>query len=195
EVRGQGAFRRQGASAALSRTDWEIAFQEAALAVRVVRTFAGVLYREEKLQLTEQTLRVNEEAAQQVRRLVEQAKLRPADLILARTEVEEARAQLGAGRTALGVARHELRRALGVTDGTFELQGTLERPPQEWDALALLEQALERRADLRARQEAVAEADARLRLAQAGRFGNPTVGPDYEYDAARVSNIGVQLAV
>src|SRR5262249_51716515 len=51
EVRGQGKQRRQAAQAALSRADWEIAFQETALAVRVARTFNAVLYRKEKLRL------------------------------------------------------------------------------------------------------------------------------------------------
>lgn len=46
EIRGQRTYRRQGAAAALSRTDWEIASQEIALAVRVIRTFDAVLYRQ-----------------------------------------------------------------------------------------------------------------------------------------------------
>src|SRR5205807_9933596 len=44
QIRHQGKYRRQGAAAALSRTDWEIAAQEVALAVRVERAFGTVLY-------------------------------------------------------------------------------------------------------------------------------------------------------
>jgi hypothetical protein len=36
EVRRQGRYRREAAAATLSRTDWEIASQEVALAIRVI---------------------------------------------------------------------------------------------------------------------------------------------------------------
>src|SRR6266436_4852161 len=63
EVRGQGKYRRAGAAAALSRADWEIAHQEVALAVRVLRAYNAVLYRQEKIKLIDQTIRINEDAA------------------------------------------------------------------------------------------------------------------------------------
>jgi outer membrane protein TolC len=59
----------------------------------------------------------------------------------------------------------------------------------------LLTAALERRPDLRARQAAVLEAEGRLRLAMADRYGNPDLGPDYEYNETRVNFIGAQLAL
>jgi cobalt-zinc-cadmium efflux system outer membrane protein len=66
---------------------------------------------------------------------------------------------------------------------------------RDWDAAALTQTALGRRPDLHARQTAVAEADARLRLAVADRYGNPNLGPDYEYNETRVNFIGAQLVV
>jgi outer membrane protein TolC len=195
EVRGQGTHRRQAAVAALSRTDWEIAFQEVALAVRAARAFQSVLYRQQKLRLIEETVRLNEQAAEGVRRLVEQGKLRGPDLIVARSEANDARTQLSTGRAALATALFDLRRSLGMVKEALELQGTLEVPSQRWDATALTQEALEHRADLHARQAAVAEADARLRLEVANRFGNPNLGPDYEIDATRVSNIGAQITL
>jgi outer membrane protein TolC len=195
EVRGQGRHRQQAAEAALSRTDWEIAFQEVALAVRVARTFKAVLYRQEKLRLIEEAIRLNEKAAEQVRLLVEQGKLRSPDLIMARSEVTDSRTQISTGRTALATALSDLRSSLGMVNETVELHGTLETPSQRWDAEALTQAALERRADLHARQAAVAEADARLRLEVANRFGNPNVGPAYEYDPTRVNLIGAQITL
>src|SRR5262249_44575423 len=70
EVRGQKKHRVEGARAALARADWEIASQEAALALRVVRAFQAVLYREEKLRLARQTLEVNEDAVRRAGELV-----------------------------------------------------------------------------------------------------------------------------
>src|SRR5436190_5310811 len=43
ELRHQGLYRRQGACATLSRTDWEIAYQELLLAGRVMGAFNTVL--------------------------------------------------------------------------------------------------------------------------------------------------------
>jgi len=193
EVRGQGRIRREGASATLSRTDWEIAFQELTLVARVARAYGGVLYRQEKLRLIEEFIRVNERGAEDVRKLKDAGRLRPADLVLARTEIDDARAQLGLARVALQTAWVELRRALGLVCEPFEVAGTLELPSLPEDCAALTEAALQLRPDLHARQAAVAEADARLRLEIANRWGNPNLGPDYEYDPSQINLIGAQL--
>jgi cobalt-zinc-cadmium efflux system outer membrane protein len=195
EIRGQGKYRRRAACAALRRTDWDIAQQEVALAVRVIRAYAGVLYRQEKLDMVNEMIRVNEEAAGQVEQLVKAGKLRPADLLLAGTEVQDARAQLSVRRAALAPALAELRAALGVVGDTPPLAGFPARPLGTWDAAALTETALARRPDYHARQTAVAEADARVRLAVADRYGNPNIGPDYEYNETRVNFIGAQIVV
>jgi cobalt-zinc-cadmium efflux system outer membrane protein len=195
EVHHQGKHRRDAALASLSRTDWEIAFQEVSLAVRVARAFDGLLYRREKLRLLEETVRLNQEAAEQVQKLAEAGRLRPADLIVARTEVDDARAQLTPGRVALISARYEFRRSLGLIEEAIEPLGTLDNPAPAADDRQLLQAAVQTRADLRARQMAVAEADARLRLTQADRYGNPNIGPAYEYDPTRINLIGVQFSV
>jgi cobalt-zinc-cadmium efflux system outer membrane protein len=80
-------------------------------------------------------------------------------------------------------------------NGAFELDGTLDAPPTQWEAETLLQTALERRADLHAREAAVGEADARLRLEVANRYSNPYIGPAYEYDPARINLIGAQVAL
>jgi outer membrane protein TolC len=58
-----------------------------------------------------------------------------------------------------------------------------------------MREALENRADLHAHRAAVEEADARLRLQIADRYGNPNIGPAYEYDPTRVSLIGAQITL
>jgi cobalt-zinc-cadmium efflux system outer membrane protein len=194
EWNGQGTYRQQAAEAGLSRTDFEIANSELTLAIRTARAFSGVLYRQQKLRLVEETIKLNEEAAAQVAKLVG-GKLRAADLILAQTEVDAAKAQIGTGRAPLLAAWAELASALGITEERFALRGTLEVKPPTWDFDTLVRAALERRPDLRARQAAVGEAEARLRLERANRWGNPNFGPDYEYNETRVNFIGAQLTV
>jgi outer membrane protein TolC len=57
----------------------------------------------------------------------------------------------------------------------------------------LMPRALDKRADLRARQAAAAKADATLQLTIANRYGNPTIGPAYAYDPTRINLIGGQI--
>jgi outer membrane protein TolC len=195
EIRGQRGYRRQGAQHALQRAEWEIADREVALAVRVVRAYTAVLYRLEKLQVIQKTIAVDEKAGSQVEALVKGGKLREADRILVQTELADARAQLAIGYSALVPAWHELRRALGLVDETFRPQGTLQAQSQSWDPASLVQAALQRRPDRHARESAVSEAEAKVGLARADRYGNPNVGPAYEYDPTRVNLIGVQITL
>jgi cobalt-zinc-cadmium efflux system outer membrane protein len=195
EVRGQGQYRRRAAGAALTRAEWEIAVQEVSLAVRVVRAFDAVIYQQNKLRLVEEALQLNQQAAEQVSLLVKNGKLRGIDLILARTEVNDTRGQLELTRVAGTKAWHELRRALGVREGNFIVEGVLDAQFTKDAAEPLLAAALERRPDLHARQAAVAESDARVRLAVADRYGNLNAGAAYEYDPTRINLIGIQFSV
>jgi cobalt-zinc-cadmium efflux system outer membrane protein len=191
----QGRYRRQGAAAALSRTDWEIAYQEQTLAVQVIRAYSTLLYRLEKVRLLEETLRFNRQLVVDVGELIKAGKLRNPDRIVAETEVSDTLDLLGAGQESLTAARQDLYRLLGMVGGVFEVAGTLDLPPQTWDPAALTEMALTRRADLRARREGVAEAAAAVRLAVANRYGNPSVGPAYTYDSTGVNMFGAQINV
>jgi cobalt-zinc-cadmium efflux system outer membrane protein len=195
EVRGQGNYRRQQALAALSRTEWEIADQEEKLAVHVIRSFEEVLYRREKQKLIQETIDLARTTVQQLSALRKANSVPQADLILARSEEDDARAQLGAGRTLVAAAEYNLRRGLGLVDEPLQILGVMEAPERTYQTADLLEEASERRGDLRARQVAVSEADAKLRLTIADRYGNPIMGPAYTYDNSRVSEIGVQLNV
>lgn len=194
ELRHQGRYRRQVAAAALSRTDWEVAYQEQTLAVFVFRAYATLLYRQEKLRLLDETVRLNQRLVEDMRRLD-----RPiADRIVAETELIDVVNTLNAAggrRELLAIARNDLARALGVVEAAFEAEGPLELPPLDWDPAALTAVAVARRADLQARRMAVAETAAAVRLAVADRYGNPSVGPAYTYDPTGVNLIGVQLNV
>jgi outer membrane protein TolC len=193
ETRGQGAYRREGANAALSRVEWDVAFQEMNLAIRVVKAFDSVLYRQEKMALLERTVKLDQETVKQVRDLVTLGKLHGPDLILAQTEVDDVRSQLSPARTALVAARYDLRRALGMVDDSIHLDGKLDTHLVTWDATELVTVGLERRADLRSKRAAVAEAEARLDLERANRYGNWNLGPAMEYDPTRILLLGVQI--
>jgi len=195
EIRHQGRYRRQAAGAALSRADWDIVALETALAVRTARAFDAVVYRYQKKGLIQETIDLNQKAAKEVALLVEKNKLRPADAIIIGAEVDDARTQLSGGNLALAAAWADLRRTLGLVDEKFDLQGDLDLPKQPEPAEALTQAALEGRADLHSRRAAIEEADARLRLEIANRYGNANVGPAFEYDPTRVNLVGVQITM
>src|SRR5207249_4806255 len=116
------------------------------------------------LRLLDETLKLNERLVEDVGRLVSAGKLRTADRIVARTEVSDTLDLASAGGEALTAARQDLLRALGLVEGAVETDGPFEPPAWAVDPAALAEVAVVRRADLRARQLAVAEAAANRRL-------------------------------
>ena len=61
EIRGQRRKRIAAACAALTRTEWEIAGQELSTAIGVIRAYNTLLYRQQKLGIIEQTIRLNEQ--------------------------------------------------------------------------------------------------------------------------------------
>jgi cobalt-zinc-cadmium efflux system outer membrane protein len=191
ELRGQGRHRRAAAEAGVTRTEWDIATQELLVMIATDRAFNTVIYRQRKLQVLVDTVALNEQVVDQVKKLVDLGRLRPADLVVARTELDAARAQLGQGKTALAFARADLRRQFGTFDDSFEVKGDLElpAPTTEFDEYARV--ALERRPDIQSRKMMVAEAQARLRLQIADRYGNPSIGPAFEYDDSSSSLIGM----
>jgi cobalt-zinc-cadmium efflux system outer membrane protein len=196
ELRGQARHRKAAAAAALSRTEWEIAAQELSLVIRVVRAFDTVVYRYQKNKLILDTIELDEKTADKAHELVKASKLRPADEIILRTEIDEARAELGQGRTALAVASSEFRAALGMVGGDYVLRGDLSAQPTPTDpADVLADAARQTRPDRQAREAGLAEADAALRLERSNRFGNVSVGPTYEYDNSSIHNLGVQFSV
>jgi outer membrane protein TolC len=193
EIRGQGRIRRAGAAATLTRTEWDIATQEVTTAVAVVRAFDTALYRQKRLEVQDETIRLAEQVYEQTRKLADLGRLRAADVIVARTNLDTARAQRGQARTAVAVARADLRRLLGTGSDSFALTGELVVPPPTTDPDQLARVAVEVRPDVNARRLMASEAEALYRLEVANRYGNPSVGPAFEYNETRDTFVGMWL--
>jgi outer membrane protein TolC len=193
ELRGQGKIRAAVAAAALSRTEWEIAAQELIVAVRTLRAFNTFVYRQEKLSLLEDTIRVQEQTVQKAKLLAEQGKVKPADFMLANSDLVEIRAQRGPGQSLVVAAWNDVRRAMGVDQPIAGYQGRLEPVALSEDADGLAQRALQSRPDLKALQLAAVEADQRVHLEVANRYGNPSIGPGMEYNETRIYFLGVWL--
>ncbi len=193
ELRRQGRYRRAMAQNALTRTEWEIAAQELLVSIQVARAFNTLLYRQSKYRLLEEGLQLTEQVADFTRQLVEQGTLRSADLLLAHADVAEARNLLGPGRSVLIVAENDLRRALGMLGEPFQPEGTLEKGYVPPPANVLIQAGLERRPDLHALRFAVCEAEQRLKLEVANRWGNPSLGPAFEENETSVTFVGMWM--
>jgi cobalt-zinc-cadmium efflux system outer membrane protein len=186
EVRGQGKMRRAAASAALSRVEWEIAAQEQHLAVRTMRAFMGHIYQQEKLRVLDEFIRLQEQTTAKVKALVDQGKLRAADLVLARSDEMEARAQRGPRLNQAIAAWHDLRGILGVRTEMLSFAGRLSSFAPDGGVEEWTQVADSRRPDLHASDMAYQEADQRERLEIANRFGNPQIGLKTEYNETRI---------
>ena len=195
ELRGQKMHRRAVGCAAASRIEWEIANQEIAVSIGVIRAYNAVLYRQQKLAFLEDGIKLGEMAFEQIRKNADAGKVKATDLLLARVDLDSARAQLGQARTALTNARSELRRYLGTLDDAFVVTGTLDSTLPSIDSAALTELALSQRADLNARRSASSEAEAALRLIVANRYGNPSLAPFFSYDPTRVTTMGGRISM
>jgi outer membrane protein, heavy metal efflux system len=195
EYRGQGRIRREGACATASRIDWEIVNQELLVAVATIRSFNTNVYRQKKLAALEETIKLNEQAVSDIERLVTSGKLRAVDLLLARADLENMRAQRGQVQSPLAAARMDLRRLLGTLDDSFTLSGAIEAPVPTTDHSTLTRLAVTTRPDLQARRAALNETEAALRLVHANRFGNVQVGPIFALDATSIAAIGGRISV
>jgi outer membrane protein TolC len=195
ELHGQGKIRRAAADAGLSRTEWEIGAQELAIGVRAIRAFNGFVYRQGKLKLLDDTIKLQEETVKDVKRLFDQGKLKPADPMLATADLVEAKGLRGSSQALMVAAWNDLRRVMGIDVEVAGFRGRLELEPTEGEIKCLTETALQTRPDLRALELAVAEADQRVRLEIANRFGNVTIGPKLEYNETRVFFLGPTASI
>src|SRR5438105_3978903 len=103
---------------------------------RVTSAFNTLIYRRQKVQLQEETMRLNEKTLQDVTDL-RNTKTTASDVILARTEIDDTRAQLRIARSFLVTAVSDLRRQLGIVDLDFDVVGSLEAAGEELDVRRL----------------------------------------------------------
>jgi outer membrane protein TolC len=195
ELRGQKNHRRALGCATVSRIEWEIAQQEIAVSVAVLRAYNALLYRQAKLQYLQEGIKVGDLSLSQLKKNVDAGKGTATDLMLARVDFDSARAQLGQARTTLTMARSEMRRLLGTLDDSFAVSGSLDVSLPSTDQTALTQLALGQRPDLHARRAAINEAEASLRLLKANRYGNPSLAPFFEYDPTRVTTVGGRISM
>lgn len=170
---GQAAARIDEARAALWQGEWELVREVHLACVRLAAAEARVSLNRDQVAVADRTLAYFSQA----RRLGETSALQAglATTAQARLAADQARLEL-----EVALARQALLALIGLPPGApFALQDgerLLALEPERTPAAALVEEALRRRPDLLVLATQHAQAEARLRLEEAGRFPQLTIG-------------------
>jgi len=149
--------------------------------------FVAVLVTTERLRLARENLDRYRETVRVSSERRKAGDISPAELDKVSLEQRSFEREVADAETERTEAVAALLPLLGLDAGDVTAVGNLGAPAARTDVDALVGEALARRPDLRALERAVEAADARLRLARAERWPDPTVGVQYTHDQFTVS--------
>ena len=190
EIAGQPGHRRQAAASHLSHTEWRIADAERHLRLEVMRAFYELMAVQERIQAHQDILETRRALFQVGRERYAQEDISVLELDTLRLDTDEARTRLLASEQERVHAEKRLRLLLGleggkplVAAGDLMKVSRLEALPDPLPSQAeLIACALEHRPDYHAARLKVETREAELRLAQANRMPNVSLGPMYKLD-------------
>ena len=190
EIAGQPGHRRQAAASHLSHTEWRIADAERLLRLEVMQVFYELMAVQERIQAHQDILETRRALLQVGRERYAQEDISVLELNTLRLDTDEARTRLLASEQERVHAEKRLRLLLGleggkplVVVGDLMKVSRLEAPPDPLPSQAeLIACALEHRPDYHAARLKVETREAELRLAQANRMPNVSLGPMYKLD-------------
>ena len=190
EIAGQPGHRRQAAASHLSHTEWRIADAERLLRLEVMQVFYELMAVQERIQAHQDILETRRALLQVGRERYAQEDISVLELNTLRLDTDEARTRLLASEQERVHAEKRLRLLLGleggkplVAAGDLMKVSRLEALPDPLPSQAeLIACALEHRPDYHAARLKVETREAELRLAQANRMPNVSLGPMYKLD-------------
>jgi cobalt-zinc-cadmium efflux system outer membrane protein len=194
ELGHQTRHRYEIAKAALNQQRWTVVQSELLALVQTYRFFETAAYRREKLRVARDLAEFNDKLVETLRRRLEAGQVTPDVVTLAEVESEATRQLAKAAKQDYARALTDLRNQLGTPEqaGTAEPLGEFILPafiPQVEDR-ALIEMALQSRAEIKAARAQVDGAKAAVALARADRIPTPVVGPTYERDETATNFVG-----
>ena len=186
EIAGQRGHRRQAAATHLAYAKQVIADAERLLRLDVMRAFYELLAMQEKIRAQQDILKTREALLQAGRERFAQEDISVLELDTLQLDTDQARTRLLASEQERVVAEKELRLLLGpgieqplvAVGNLFGVSAPNSLPPQA----ELFACALEHRPDYQAARLQVETREAELRLAQANRIPNISLGPIYKLD-------------
>ena len=190
EIAGQPGHRREAAASHLSHTEWVIADAERLLRLEVMQAFYALLAMQERIRAQQNILETRKALLQAGRERYAQEDISVLELDTLRLDTDEARTRLLASEQQRVLAEKQLRLLLGpgveqslvAVGDLFKTSGLDDFSAPLSSQAELIACALEYRPDYHATRLKVETHEAELRLAEANRIPNISLGPMYKLD-------------
>jgi cobalt-zinc-cadmium efflux system outer membrane protein len=197
ELGHQSTHRYRIAQAAFDQQKWVVIQAELTALVQTYRFFQTAAYRREKYHLAQHLAEFNDRLLETLQRRLEATPALAADVSLARVESRATRQQITAARQDYLTALTDLRNQLGIPEqaGTAEPLGEFTLPPYipPLDEQVMINEAIQRRPDIRAAGAQVSSTHSAVDLARSDQIPTPVIGPQYAMDEAGVQYVGFVL--
>jgi cobalt-zinc-cadmium efflux system outer membrane protein len=190
EIAGQRGYRREAAAKNLAQAEWSVADAERLLQWEVTRVFYDLFALQEQIAVRQQMLSTQEALLQAGLTRFERGDISVLEVDTLRLERDRTRSELVSSEEERVRKETQLRLLLGLGEETPLAAGgnllTLPAERMRKEQLLLREDleacALEHRPDVKAARLTLERREAELRLAQARRIPNISVGPLYKLD-------------
>ena len=196
--RGLSTLRRAKLDRAAGRLDLKRA--EQTVVFTVASDFVTLMQAQEQLRVLRENLLAESNLERQIQQYVEAGAREAAVLYQQEANAAAARLAVVQAQNAMESAQVTLMRTLqldpaGTYDFQFPAEVTAERSAQSPELAQLLQQALDRRSDLKAEEARLAAAEQGLRIAHAGFWPTLSLSAGYgsAYSSASASSFGNQL--
>jgi len=164
---------------AISQTDSAEARRMLTLNLR--QAFVSALQAKSDLQFAQENLANYQHTIDIDRELLQQGQIARADFLRVQLQMLQFQTDLDDARLELNSAKASLRGLLGSANlpQDYDVEGELKAVPFDRDLLELEKLAIQNRPDLKSAQTAEQKAAADVRLAQANRWPDPTIGTSF----------------
>jgi len=164
---------------AISQTDSAEARRMLTLNLR--QAFVAALQAKSDLQFAQENLANYQHTIDIDRELLQQGQIARADFLRVQLQMLQFQTDLDDARLELNSAKASLRGLLGSANlpQDYDVEGELKAVPFDKDLLELEKLAIQNRPDLKSAQTAEQKAAADVRLAQANRWPDPTIGTSF----------------
>lgn len=181
EIGGKRQSRMRSARLATQIAQTDAADTRRTLMLSLRQAFVSALQARSDLQLAHESLENYQKTVEINRQMFQQGEISRADFLRIELQILQFQTDLDDATLELKTAKAALRGMLGkaALPEEFDLAGELKADPFDKDLAELKMLALQNRPDLKSAQTGRDKAAADLRLAQANRWPDPTIGASY----------------
>lgn len=192
EIGGKRAARIRSAKLATAMSQADAADTHRTLILDLRQAFIAVLQSKSDVQFAQENLANYRRTVEIYRQMLQQGEIARADFLRIELQTLQFQTDLDDANLQLKTAKATLRGLLGAGNlpGDFDVQGELKARPFDKDLAELKKIALQNRPDLKSAHSAQQKAAADVRLAQANRWPDPTIGVSFLHTGNEFSGPG-----